>query len=336
MTIMLALLAALTPEARDSLLADTPGNSAFWSEVLSSSRGGVLECVEHLFSTVPRLDRLEMTSEVLMDHVIGAIDSRDDWYDSIPDDVFLSSLLEYRMDEEPVSAYRTPLMIHWTARLADADTTVVLAAERLAWAVSSMRVRGADFMGGVPAPRDILASGGGTPVELRVLLGCSLRALGIPVRPARGWFGGGQGRETGWTEYWDGGGWVPLPLPSDSIPQDWAGAALVMAGGEDVTSSYARTGTVLFLPLADSLSSALVAVSVPARGRLIPLDWLELDPYSESEAELGEGDYFVHLSSRRPSGAVDFRTQQIIVSAGEVSVADLESLAGTPTGGRNP
>ncbi len=328
MTLLLIALTLLTPEERDSLLADTPGNSAFWTEALASYRGEVLEAVEYLFAGIPRLDRLEMTSEALMDHVIGAIDSRDEWYDSIPHEVFLEGLVGYRMDEEPVTAYRTPLFTHWHQRLGEADTTVSAVAERLAWSISAMRVRQPDFMGGMPSPRDVLASGGGTPAELRLLLGCSLRAMGIPVRSVYGWFQGVAGRETGWLEYWTGEGWRAVTLPSDSVPEGFAGLSLAVAGDEYVTSAMVPTGVVALEPVDGAVESFLVAFSIPARGRLIPLDWLDVSPAAPCTVEVGAGSYYLHLSRRLPDGGVRFASIPFEIAASDTVGMNLETIAG--------
>ncbi|MDM7993142.1 MAG: transglutaminase-like domain-containing protein [Candidatus Fermentibacter sp.] len=327
MILLAAVLSVLTPEARDSLLAETPGNAVFWSEALSSGRGEMLSCMEELFSTIPRLDRLEMNSEALMDHVIGALDSRDSWVDSMPDSLFMDFLLQYRFDDEPVTAYRTPLMTHWNARLADSDTTLAAVVERVRWSIGTMRVRQPDIMGGVAGPRDVLASGGGTPVELRVLLGSSLRSLGIPVRAVLGWFQGTAGREGGWLEYWDGAGWIPVPLPSDSLPAGFDGLSLAVAGDEYVTSELVPTGTISFSPVEGPSDSLLLAVSIPCPGRYVPLDWVELDPSLPCSIEVGEGSYMVHLSRRLPTGGVRFASAPAGVTAGgvfEMRLADME------------
>lgn len=328
MIALLSILALLTPEERDSLLADTPGNDVFWSEVIAESRGEMLECVDVLFGTIPRLDRLEMTSEALMDHVIGALDSRDAWYEALPDSIFQDFLLQYRFDEEPVSPYRTPLMTHWTARMADSDTTLAAVAGRIAWSIGMLRVRPQDFMGGVAAPRDVLASGGGTAVELRVLLGSSLRSLGIPVRPVQGWFQGPEGRESGWLEYWDGTGWITVPLPSDSLPDGFEGLSLAVADGEYITGEIVASGVISFQPVTGTSDSLLLAISIPCPGRYVALDWLELDPALPCTAELGAGMYMVHLSRRIASGGVLFASMPVEVVAGTtvpVSLQELES-----------
>lgn len=326
MIILLSILALLTPAERDSLLAHTPGNDAFWSEVLSGSRGAMLDCIDGLFATIPRLDRLEMTSEALMDHVIGAMDSREIWFESMPDSIFLNFLLQYRFDEEPVSPYRTPLVTYWTTWIADTDTTVAAVTESIARSIGRMRVRPYDFMGGVASPCDVLASGGGTPVELRVLLGSSLRALGIPVRPVLGWFQGPQGRESGWLEYWNGDGWAQLPLLSDSLPDGFAGLSLAVAGGEYITGEIVPCGKIAFQPVSVASDSLLLAVSIPCPGRYVALDWLDTDPAVPCSVELGEGAYMIHLSRRLSSGAVRLASMPVDVVAGTTVPVHLQDL----------
>jgi hypothetical protein len=330
MTALFLAILSLAPEDRDVLLADTQGNQALWSEMLGTLEGVELECLEYLFTTIPRLDRLEMTDEMLMDHLMGALEYRDALYDSIPDDVFLPCLLGYRISEEPVTAYRTPLAVYWEARL---DSTVYdpdSIARFVASELSSMAVRKPDFMGGIAAPLDVAASGGGTPVELRVLLGSSLRSLGIPVRPVMGWFQGPHGREAGWLQYWDGAGWASLPLASDSIPADLAGLSMAIGGEEDITSTLVPSGTLRILPADSTGLEVITGILIEAPGWLIALDWLEMDPYSQTDLTLGEGSYLAQIAERLPNGTVRLWTERVAISAGDITVVDSAVLMDIP------
>jgi hypothetical protein len=326
MTALILAILSLTPEERDVLLADTQGNQALWSEMLSTLEGDDLECLEYLFTTIPRLDRLEMTDGILMDHLMGALEYRNALYDSIPDEVFLPCLLGYRISEEPVTAYRTPLAVYWEARLdstaRDADSIALFVASEL----SSMTVRKPDFMGGIAAPLDVAASGGGTPTELRVLLGSSLKSLGIPVRPVMGWFQGEHGREAGWLQYWSGRDWRSLPLASDSIPEDLAGLSMAIGGEEEITSLLVPTGVLRILPAVSDSSEVLTGVLVEAPGWLISLDWLEMDPYAQTDLVLGEGCYLAQIAQRLPNGTVLLWTEEVAVTAGDTAVVDAEAL----------
>lgn len=327
---ILAILAALSlaPEKRDSLLADTQGNEAVWSRALSIQDPERLRCVEYLFTTIPRLDRLEMTWEALMDHVLGALDSRDNLCPDLPDSIFMPFLLDYRMSEEPVTAYRTPLSVYWTREL---GTTGGLpeTAEALREAVSEMSVNPREFLGGVAEPLDVLEARAGTPTELRVLFGSSLRALGIPVRPVLAWFQGEHGREAGWLEAWFEGSWHPMPLASDSIPSDFAGLSMAYVGNRNTVEDYVPCGTVVFSPLDSAAGDYGVWLSVEAPGRLIPLDWLEIEPADSCRVELGAGRYLLQITKRLENGTVRLWTRWLYLDPGSEATVDVAEIVGT-------
>ncbi|NLP06424.1 transglutaminase domain-containing protein [Candidatus Fermentibacteria bacterium] len=326
---ILAILVALSlsPEKRDSLLAETQGNEALWGRMLENSDSERLECIEYLFTTIPRLDRLEMTETALMDHVLGALDSRENLCPDLPDSVFLPFLLDYRMSEEPVTAYRTPLSVFWARELPSAGGAMETA-ELLREAISGMSVRSREYLGGVAPPLDVLEARAGTPAELRVLFGSSLRALGIPVRPVLAWFQGERGREAGWLEVWSEGSWHPMPLASDSIPADYAGLSMTFAGDGCTVAGYVPAGTVIVLPPDTSAGDFMIWLSVEAPGRLIPLDWLEIGATEVSRLELGGGRYLVQVSSRLENGTVRLWTKWLELAPGAEITVDVSELVG--------
>ncbi len=326
---IIAILAALSlsPETRDSLLADTQGNEAMWDRMLECSDGVRLECIEYLFTTIPRLDRLEMTETALMDHVLGALDSRESLCPDMPDSIFKPFLLDYRMSEEPVTAYRTPLSVYWGREL-PLEGGSVETAELLREAISSMSVRGREYLGGVSPPLDVLQARAGTPTELRVLFGSSLRALGIPVRPVLAWFQGERGREAGWLEVWSEGVWHPMPLASDSIPADYAGLSMTWAGNGNTVEDYVPCGTLVVLPPDTSAGDFMIWLSVEAPGRLIPLDWLEVDPATESTVELGVGRYLLQVTERLGNGTVRLWTRWLELGPGSEATVDVSEVVG--------
>jgi hypothetical protein len=322
---VMPVLTLLEPAAIDSLLAETQGNEAFWREYLSSVDGRALESAHYLLSEIPRLDRLEMTEAILSDHIFGAIETEGIYYDSLPDSIFFLGLVEYRVSEEPVTAFRAPLAAYWQQFLGESDTTAVTAARNMAERIGRLAVRKPSFLGGVTAPLDALSSGGGTSGELRVLFGASLRSMGIASRSAHGYFN--ELGETGWMEIWNGAEWIPMPLPSDSVPQGWTGLAFSFAGSEETTEDLVPSGSLLLEPASMVPESAGAAISVPARGMWIPIDYLEFYPTEPCTLTLGEGQYLLQLTRRRPSGAVDLWTDFFEVRPGLPTAISLEALS---------
>lgn len=321
-----AILSLLEPARIDSILADTQGNEVFWRGYLSFAGGEALEAVHHLLGVIPRLDRLEMDETILSDHVFGALDSRQRFYDSLPDSVFLTGLVEYRISEEPVTAFRAPLESYWSSTLDEADTTVVSIAYAMAARLGSFEVRKPSFLGGVAGPLDVLTSGGGTPDEIRVLFGCSLRSLGIASRPGTGFFTGPGPGETGWMEVWDGDEWLPVPLASDSIPTGWANLAWAFAGNVERTAALTPTGTAVIEPVQMAPESTLAAISIAVPGYWLPIDYLEFSPTEPCTLVLGEGSYLLQLARRTPSASVMLWTELFDVRNGSISTISLPRL----------
>jgi len=318
-------LTLLEPSVVDSLLGDTQGNEAFWREYLASVDGLALESADYLLSEMPRLDRLEMTEAILSDHIFGAIETRSVYYDTLPDSVFFPGLVEYRVSEEPVTAFRAPLYAHWHAVLCNPDSTAAEVAREIAGSIGRFRVRRPTFLGGVAGPLDVLAAGSGTTDELRVLFGASLRSMGIAARSVTGYFA--HVGQSGWMEIWDGSRWLPMPLASDSIPDDWEGLAFAVAGNEERTAALAPVGTLILEPARMVPESAGAAISVAARGMWVPIDYLEFSPTEDCTLTLGEGEYLLQLTRRRPSGAVDLWTDLVDILRGASVTVSLDQLS---------
>jgi hypothetical protein len=339
--VLACAMVSLTPAERDSILAETQGNEEFWQEMLAGSEGEVLEAVEYLLGSIPRLDRLEMTETALMDHVLGALDTRDVFYDDLPDTLFLQCLVQYRIDEEPVTPYRSRLSSFWASHLAPTDESVYGTAEGIAaWIDGNMTVGRYDYLGGVEDPVTVLESGGGTPRELRVLLCSSLKSIGIASRAVEGWFSGPDGGSRSWIEVWDGAEWLPLATRADSVPAGWEGLALAIVPTQEaiVTSDYVPTATLVTTPIYDALDDDWTAVlNIPAGGRFVPLDWAWLETTEPDTVELGPGPYTLMVSFRKPSGAVDMWLHDFEAVAGDTMLIELVgaeyALTPLPPGG---
>jgi hypothetical protein len=332
---------SLTPTERDSILAETQGNEQFWLEILGSTDGEILKEIEYLLETIPRLDRLEMTEAALMDHVLGAIDSRDIFYENLSDSLFRQCLVQYRIDEEPVTPYRSSLCSFWATRLAPEGAAVYATAEEItSWIDSNMEVHDYDYLGGIGDPVSVLHAGGGTLRELRILLCASLKSLGIASRPVQGWFSGREGGSRRWIEIWDGSEWIPLASASDSIPEDWEGLALALVPTDEifVTASYVPTVLLTTQPIPDAQGEEWTAtLSIPIEGMLMPLDWIWFDTTEPDTIRVGPGPYILMVSFRRPSGAVDLWLDEFTVLPGDTLLLELSralySIVPLPTGG---
>lgn len=308
----------------DSLLEETQGNSLFWIETFRTLEGEELRCAEYLFRSIPRLDRLEMTEEALMDHIRGALSARDRYYPrgALPDSLFLQCVLSYRVDQEPVTGYRSELLEYWSRfrflSLHDAHGSAFFMAETLH---SFIELMDQGYLGGIEAPLVALSSGRATPSELTVLFCSSLKSLGIASRQITGWFAGVEGGRRRWVEVWlPEGVWEPLALPWDPVPDDFRGIALAVSEttGERVTGRYAHVGAIGYEPGDDPPGEDWMGmVTISVRSGFIPLDWLWFDPSKDTGFELGPNDYRFWFCGREEDGGVRVLTREVTLGPGE-------------------
>lgn len=304
---LMGLIGVLTPAERDSLLEETPGNRDTWCAAFETLSEDELWCAEHLFGSIPRLDRLEMTTDALNDHIRGALERRSAFGEELADSIFLTCLLEYRVDQEPVSAYRATLLQYWMGVLpsfpADPHETARMMVDTLE---AGIEIAEQGYLGGVEPPLVVLAAGSATPVECTVVLCASLRSMGIAARQITGWFGGEEGRVRRWVEvYSRETGWRPLAVPWEPVPEEFEGLALAVVEntGEFVTGNLAEMVRIVVVPPDEPPAGDWTGtVSVAVKNGFIPLDWVWFDPAQPNTIELGAGDYLVCVSSRTPEG----------------------------------
>jgi len=323
MTVIMCLIGmtgVLTPAERDSLLEDTPGNTAVWSEAFDNLTGDGLWCADYLFGNIPRLDRLEMTAEALNDHIRGALDRRSESEAGLPDSIFLTCVLDYRVDQEPVSAYRASLREYWmTVLSAEVSDPGETARTMVSILEEGIEISKQGYLGGVEPPLVVLSTGNATPVECTVVLCASLRSMGVPARQIVGWFGGEEGGTRRWVEVYScESGWIPLSLPWEPVPDGFEGLALAVweTTGELVTSSLTDTGRMIVVPAEEPPPGEWTGtVSAPVKGGFTPLDWAWFDPAVPDTIELGAGDYLLCVSSRTGDGQLRILAREVTLEA---------------------
>lgn len=304
---LLGFLGALSAAERDSLLDETQGNRGMWTAAFEALDGEELRCAEYIFGSIPRLDRLEMTADVLEDHIASALETRDSLGAWIPDSIFLTCVLEYRVDQEPVSAYRSLLRERWSGFLRGAAGDPHGTARMIVNEIErEVGIHEQGYLGGVEPPLVVLSAGTATPVECTVLLCSSLRSVGIASRQITGWFGGEDGGMRRWIEvYTPESGWKPLILPWETAFDGFDGLALAVweTTGDFVTAGSVETGRAVIVPPDEPFPGEWAGtVSVPVRNGFIPLDWIWFDPMKPDTLELGAGDYLFCVSTRTPEG----------------------------------
>lgn len=282
----------------DSLLAETQGNELMWSDYMQTHQGEVLECCSYLLENIPRLDRLEMTEEILDDHILNALPFRN----GLPDSIFFSGLLWYRTAVEPVAPFRATLSDFW------AEQSVTVPEDVVSWTESNLTILTGRYLGGMESPLQVLSSGSGTRGEIRVLQAASIRSLGYPVRTVYGWFRGEDGGERSWLEIWEDGGWMPLSRDFTDLV-----LAVEKSQGENLTAHCTDTFVLVIIPPDESAGEFMVSLNVPVKGKYLPLDWV----FESDTLQLGNGELLVSLTRRLPSGAVEVWNTFISGSPGD-------------------
>ncbi len=306
--IFLLVLSVLNPAEIDSLLLETPGNETVWASYIESASGDTLESCLYLLENIPRLDRLEMTGEVLNDHIYSSLVFRED----IPDSIFKEYLLWYRVSMEPVSSYRELLRSFWESRGLSSPIEIS------SWIRENLIVSPNRFLGEMQTPGSVLSSQSGTTSELQVLEVSSMRALGFPARVVSGWSAGEEGKKETWVEIWEDGDWSPVVNP------DSENLMLVIeeSHGAYLTENYTETGTLVILPPDWEEVEFMISLNLPVEGMFIPLDWLMPETEAPDSILLGPGSVLVTLTRRLPSGAVEVWNRFVEVLPGEEVVVD--------------
>lgn len=265
------------------------------------NKSGVIgESAEYLFLSLPYDDILIMTEEILSDHLYGADEVRTLWYDSIPDDIYRNYLLFCRFEDEPLAPWRAYLDPFWSRRVEEITTPEEAGVFIAEWIDNCLDIR-ADRTP-LRDPWSVLYSGGGTDDELFVLLGASLRSIGIPARRVVGYFSEFPFIYN-WYEVWTECGWHPLiPDSAPSIEH----LCLAKAGRDkiDVTAEYTSVGIVKFMPSPDITDGPWNVLLKPAENLFGDEFVIPFNPFVEDSLMIGVGEYLVEISfiySAQPS-----------------------------------
>lgn len=317
--LLLSILFLLTPSERDSILALQPHNAEFWENTFQQYSGDTLTYVEHIFQVIPEEDRDSMTAAVLSDHVLGAMDARDRWFQDLPDSVFTKYLLEYRISAEPLSAYRSSLE-GWLERRVQQAQTPYETAGRIQDVVRD-NIALTAATGPIMAPTQIIPVGRASREGRWVLLCAAMRSMGIPVRPVKGWFPGTDRNLYRFMDVWTGEEWQSLG--SGMPPVQYVKAAVAFPSMRNVTGEYRETGILNTSPLADPAPGWWVDLMIPSGDDTVTVDGIQLDPFRSSSAELGTGEFLVRVRFSDNGIQIGEWIQAVTISPGEVTTVDL-------------
>jgi peroxiredoxin len=272
-----------------------------------------------LILQMPHLDRLEMTSAILLEHIDYAHRTLSAFRYPVPESLFQNYILTYRIADEPVTAWRR-LLFDRFAPMTQSATTPEQAARLInQWLARNLKTIEKGFFGPMKSPELALDSRNGTIEEIAVLATAILKTLGIPSRRVKVPWLGEQDGDASWVEVYSQGRWLPLyPLESKAFgdtswverqhPHNVTIAVATSAFDQNlVTEHYTGSGRVKL-----HLSSAGIPLSRFENfsfntfnyGAWRPLDELNTitDSFGNYECVLGDGDYLLTFGVRDPDG----------------------------------
>jgi hypothetical protein len=329
------LLLVGEPE-RDALAASLEDAGRNWPSLAGALRaldGEMRDACAYLIAGMPHLDRLEMTTEALVEHVEYAYRARSEMPYGVPGEMFRPYILTYRIEEEPVDPWRKELFERFSQAALDAgavDGTARAINEAIAAAVVE---REREFFGPRQSPLMTLRSGRGTGTEVSILACAALKAVGIPSRQASVAALGAEDGGASWIEFYDGERWLPLyPLAPEAFGDSsylereyWDNVTVVSTSSAFerilVTEGYTETGTI-DLTFASGGEPAAgyehFSISVLNEGALVPLDALEAvaDDEGRFVATVGDGQYVVQAGTRDADGNAFVMMRHVIVAPG--------------------
>lgn len=307
-----------------------------------------------LVRTMPHLDRMLATEDILAEHLEYSWKAREEAPWDIPEDMFRPYLLSYRISYEPVTSWR---QLFWDKFSADAfDKGNIRDAAKMVnqWVYENIDTAGYDFFGGMQSPDQTYRSGRGTSRERSALTTAILMSLGIPVRNTMVRTTRGEGSGMSWVEVFDSETeeWVPLyprdpekfgdkGFPAEKFP---GGMTVVSAsGGFDynlITPEYAPTGYLsaqFYRGEEPADDWKHFAITVLGGGAYWPLDEIgaQADSNGLFEIELAEGEYVLQNGMRDNTGSIWVQTQPFAIAEGETTSLEIDVDApeyiGAPT-----
>jgi hypothetical protein len=320
-----------------SALEDAAGNYKELVKAIKLADEDKKEDLIWLIQRIPHLDRLTITSDILLEHLDYAFESKGKFKYEVPEELFREFILTYRIGSEPVQKWRKTLFDIFYPMVEDKSSPSDVAKTINHWVKESIRERAREYFGQVQPPLRTLKGKKGTEEEIAILTTAILKSLGIPGRRAKVSFFGQEIGGASWVEIFDGGSWIPLyPLdPGDfgdfsKYEKDYTQNITVVYTRSAnqrslITSGYTPTGFLKVCIFEDSqpmIKFEDFSVSVINDGSLCPLDELfygyvgeELSTDSAGcfQVELGDGIYWVQAGKRDSLGNPQVVMQKAVV-----------------------
>jgi hypothetical protein len=287
-----------------------------------------------LIRQMPHLDRLEMTSPILLEHIAYAHKTTTAFRYAVPESLFRDYILTYRIADEPVTAWRKLLFDRFAPMTRNALSPEQAARIVNQWLSRNLKPCERGFFGPMQSPELTLSSGRGTPEEIAVLATAILKTLGVPSRRVKVPWLGEQDGDASWVEVFSQGRWLPLyPLQARAFGDtSWTERKYP----RNVTIAVATSALDQRLVTEHYTTSGLVKLHLTAAG--IPLlkfenfsfnvfntgAWRQLDELNtvtdslgNFQCVLGDGNYLVTCGTRDPKGNPWIVNREITVKPGD-------------------
>lgn len=329
-------------------LKDAGDNWRQLSTVVEELQGSKREDAVWVINNMPHLDRLEMKSDILREHIEYAYIARDSSVVPYDDQTFREYILTYRIGSEPVEAYRKFLGEYFRPQTEAKKDAQEVARQINRWVEKNLSIKEKTFFGPLQPPTATFKSRKGAEREITILVTAIFKSLGIPSRQARISALGEQEESFTWVEVFDGEDWLPFYPFS---PNDLGNFRFVEKGHPHnvtvvlsrsaferrlITDQYTDTGWLKAQFLEGGkpkVEFEHLSVNVFNEGAFRALDDLFLNDYVDFPSadssgiyicELGDGSYFLQAGLRQKSGDVWVRIFPFKIVAEETTFVEVE------------
>jgi len=322
--------------------ADAMGNWSELADFVAGYEGEKRDDAIWLVQTMPHLDRLLASSDILREHLDYSLKAKEQAPWPIPDDMFRPYILSYRISYEPVTPWRKLFWDEFAQKAFAAGSVEDAALTINKWVAENIDTASYSFFGGMRAPDQTYRGRRGTSREISALTTAILMSLGIPGRNASIRTVRGDGNSMSWVEIFDADSekWIPLypDEPGEFGDYDYpinkypGGMTTVnVSGGFEydlITSSYAPTG-FLAADFTRGNKPAIewehFSITVFSGGAYWPLDEIgaEADSNGRFEIELAAGEYVLQNGMRDQSGSVWVQTLPFTITESETTALEV-------------
>ncbi|MBI5359809.1 MAG: tetratricopeptide repeat protein [Planctomycetes bacterium] len=292
-------------------LKDSGGNWRELADAVKYSGADLRDDMLWLITVMRHLDRLEMTKDILIEHVSCAHQARALAKYAISDDVFRNFIVNYALPDaqEPyihVSSWRKSIFD--IGRPLIKDTFTDTAKEVNKWVSENLKQY--DSMSGrfaqMPDPLTIYNCGGGDAEDIAIFTTALLRTICVPAKI-----------KASWVEFYDGANWVPLyPLDPASLGNTQK--------DEAAKKEYETPGGIKVVLMQNGQNVQ------PSQSNLSIAEyqdgfWAETREYSPGQewVSLKPGRYLVMAGTRNGNGDAYVFTKQVFVRSGVGTIMEV-------------